>query len=521
MIKKLLWEYIKQNKIKSILCILALVVSILLSLTPAQLIRIITDDYLDRNNMAVLVILICAYVLSYVLYGLSNFLKNYLLLSFSQYYFAYVRKAMINHYSKIDYRLLTDVDIGTYEGYFGNDLNSLNSLFEDGIIDMISDLFKMVGILISLYMYSYIFGLIVTAILPLIILMTLFFQRRMLKAQKKVKSCDGNANEILFESIENIEQIKINKAYKYSKNRYETILNTNYKESQKSYFYDAIFSPIMQMIRCILIATIVLVSGLKPDIFNMTVGMIISSLSLISDLFSPIENIGMEIQTIQQSKWFTRFSLRRFNNNDEIKGYSIEIKSCSFKYEDKDVLSNFNLDIKEKDKILLKGESGKGKSTLMKLILGLLKPNEGDVTIGGKPSFLLNEEERNRLFSIVYQDPFFNGGTIYEEMTLLNDSISKESVFDALNKMGLSKIKDIDIKLNPNEYSSGELQLFNIARILLKDSSIICLDEMNSKIDSITNKQIISLINNLFKDKTIISINHFGESINNVKIVEL
>lgn len=223
MIKKLLWEYIKQNKIKSILCILALVVSILLSLTPAQLIRIITDDYLDRNNMAVLVILICAYVLSYVLYGLSNFLKNYLLLSFSQYYFAYVRKAMINHYSKIDYRLLTDVDIGTYEGYFGNDLNSLNSLFEDGIIDMISDLFKMVGILISLYMYSYIFGLIVTAILPLIILMTLFFQRRMLKAQKKVKSCDGNANEILFESIENIGQIKINKAYKYSKNRYETI----------------------------------------------------------------------------------------------------------------------------------------------------------------------------------------------------------------------------------------------------------------------------------------------------------
>lgn len=209
------------------------------------------------------------------------------------------------------------------------------------------------------------------------------------------------------------------------------------------------------------------------------------------------------------------------NNNDEIKGYSIEIKTCSFKYEDKDVLSNFNLDIKEKDKILLKGESGKGKSTLMKLILGLLKPNEGDVTIGGKPSFLLNEEERNRLFSIVYQDPFFNGGTIYEEMTLLNDSISKESVFDALNKVGLSKIKDIDIKLNPNEYSSGELQLFNIARILLKDSSIICLDEMNSKIDSITNKQIISLINNLFKDKTIISINHFGESINNVKIVEL
>lgn len=151
MIKKLLWEYIKQNKIKSILCILALVVSILLSLTPAQLIRIITDDYLDRNNMAVLVILICAYVLSYVLYGLSNFLKNYLLLSFSQYYFAYVRKAMINHYSRIDYRLLTDVDIGTYEGYFGNDLNSLNSLFEDGIIDMISDLFKMVGILISLF----------------------------------------------------------------------------------------------------------------------------------------------------------------------------------------------------------------------------------------------------------------------------------------------------------------------------------------------------------------------------------
>ena len=271
---------------------------------------------------------------------------------------------------------------------------------------------------------------------------------------------------------------KINKAYKYSKNRYETILNTNYKESQKSYFYDAIFSPIMQMIRCILIATIILVSGLKADIFNMTVGMIISSLSLISDLFSPIENIGMEIQTIQQSiasyqrlnKFFEYSEV--LNNNDEIKGYSIEIKSCSFKYEDKDVLSNFNLDIKEKDKILLKGESGKGKSTLMRLILGLLKPNEGDVTIGGKPSFLLNEKERNRLFSIVYQDPFFNGGTIYASPGLV--------ITSAMPLTACSKTSSTILNASREEVSGSMLAKSFSFGTMIMESTYFCISLMPS-----------------------------------------
>lgn len=94
-------------------------------------------------------------------------------------------------------------------------------------------------------------------------------------------------------------------------------------------------------------------------------------------------------------------------------------------------------------------------------------------------------------------------------------------VRDALNKVGLDYIKDIDIPLISNNYSSGELALFNIARVIVRNSKILFLDEMNSKIDPVTSKQIIELINEIAKDKTVISINHYGSILDNARIINV
>ena len=159
----------------------------------------------------------------------------------------------------------------------------------------------MLGIIVTLFIYSYLFGLIILCIMPLLILFTSFVRKKMMKAQLKTKSLEGNVNKNLLENVENIEQIKVNKAEDYVNVKYLNVLNNHFKTAQRSNFYDAIFSPVMQIVRNIVVVAILLISGFNHNIFGMSVGMIISAISLITDLFTPIEALGMEIQTIQKS----------------------------------------------------------------------------------------------------------------------------------------------------------------------------------------------------------------------------
>ena len=350
----------------------------------------------------------------------------------------------------------------------------------------------------------------------------------MMRAQLKTKSLEGNVNKVLLENVENIEQIKVNKAEDYSKEKYSLILQNHFKTAQTSNFYDAIFSPIMQIVRNIVVISILLISGFNHNIFGMSIGMIISSISLITDLFTPIEALGMEIQTIQKSlasvkriNQFFNYPIDEKMNLNSPSNINITFKNVSFGYKDKLVINSFNIKIDDKEKIVFKGPSGAGKSTLMKLAMGLIKPSSGEVLIGDIQAFDLSDEARRSLFSIVYQDPFFSDGSIYDEISLKDKKITKEKVREALNKVGLDYIDDLDETLISSNYSSGELALFNIARVIAKDTKIVFLDEMNSKIDPITAKKIINLINENTKDKIVISINHYGDILEGANVVNI
>ena len=271
-----------------------------------------------------------------------------------------------------------------------------------------------------------------------------------------------------------------------------------------------------------------IISGYDANIFGMSPGMIIASISLVTDLFTPIENLGMEIQTIQKSfasvkriNEFLAFEEMPKKEHIKINDNIIEFKDVSFSYDKNEVISDFNLKISSGEKLVLMGPSGSGKSTIMKLAMGILNPTKGSVTIGDAPLFMIDEAMRKELFAIVYQDPFFSGESIYNEIALNDNKISKEAVKEALGLVGLDYIDNLDMVLNPKEYSLGELSLFNIARVIVRNPKVIFLDEMNAKIDPITSKQIIELINKISKDKIVISINHYALNLENAKILKI
>ena len=353
----------------------------------------------------------------------------------------------------------------------------------------------------------------------------------MYSAQLDNRKLEGSINSLVLENIDNIATIKSFRILDKIKNKYNKVLNNHYKTNQKVNTYDSIFSPIMQIMKTAIIVFIICCSSINVSLFNMSIGMLVSSIDLITNLFSPIENIGMELQTIQNSfaaldRINAFFKLKEDDEKLQIKykeeDVILKFEDVSFSYDNKEnVIDHFNLELKNNQRIVLKGKSGSGKSTIFKLAYGLIKPTSGKVTINGIDTYLLPNEIKNKYFGIVYQDYFFSNGTIKDEITLLNNNISDEEIYKALNLVGLTRIKDINRKLEINDYSTGELSLFNIARVIVLDCKILFLDEMNAKIDNANAKNIINVIDKISKDKIVLSINHYGYLLDNSKIINL
>ena len=528
---KCITGYFKKHIFVFIFSILIVVLVTLLSLVPPQILRIIVDDVIPSKNKNTLLIVAIIYALMFIFIGIVDFLKEALLVIISQGVGKNIRLQMLKHVNRLSYVNFSKYDYGTLEAYFSNDVDEINTLITSGVISMTIDLFKMIGIVISIFIFSYLFGIITLLIIPFIVLFTLWVRKRMYKAQSLNRKLEGNVNNLVLENLDNIVTIKSFRIYDKIENKYDNVLRNHFKTNQRANTYDAVFSPIMQILKTILIVLIIILSTRFNNLFGVSVGVLVSMIDLITNLFTPIENLGMELQTIQKSfaaitriNEFFKLSLDDEKNlSCDIKNDIIlEFKDVSFSYDGvNNVLEHFNLVIKNEERLTLKGRSGSGKSTLFKLAYGLIKPTKGRVIINGVDSYLLNDETKRKIFGIVYQDYYFSGGTIKEELTLLNDNIDDDMIYNTLKLVGLDRIKDINVKLNINDYSTGELSLFNIARAIILDSRVLFLDEMNAKIDGVTAKKIIDVINKVSKNKMVLSINHYGDLIENSRILNL
>ena len=533
-------HYFKKHLGIFLLTLLTVILVTALTLIPPQLLRLIVDDIIPCSNKSKLLIYAIGYGACYLLMGLIVALKETLLVIISQGVGKALRLSMIQKIHTMSYLNFSQYDVGTLEAYFSNDVDSINTLITSGVISMVIDSVKMIGILVSIFIFSYLFGLLTLCVVPLITLFTLWVKKRMFKAQKLNRHLEGEVNNSVLEALDNIKTIKSFRLYDSIEAKYNTILKGHFKTNQEANNYDALFSPVMNVLKYGLIVLVIVLSSLSTSsgttLLGMTVGMVVSSIDLLSSLFSPIESLGMEIQTIQSSL----ASIKRINEffllpDDEAKdidhvpnldqGIILEFKDVTFSYEKPEahhnVLDHFNLRLSNHDHLTLKGLSGSGKSTLFKLAYGLIKPQNGHVTINGADTYRLSDQAKRSCFGIVYQDYFFSQGTIKEELTLLNPNISDTDVFNALNLVGLTRIQDIHVPLILTDYSTGELSLFNIARAILLDSRILFLDEMNAKIDQVSAHNVINIINNVSHDKLVLSINHYGDFIDDSQILNL
>lgn len=431
-------------------------------------------------------------------------------------------------------------DSGAIASRFVGDVDTVEELFTSGIISMFTDTCQLCGIFFVIFAKNRGLAILLLFVLPVVFFYTRHVQKCMLASQLNNRAAIAKAAGHVPETLRCIRTIHNLHKEMYMEEKYSEFLEDSYKAVDKTNFYDAVYSPVILISNALTIAIVMVLSSLKNGevqlFFGMSAGTAAAVISYITQVFTPLENIGMEIQTIQSAaagvhriNEFLDLPERKIaaehiaeNNLDPFFTYPIEFQNVTFRYEENDpnIFQGLSFSIKEGEHVTLTGRTGAGKSTIFKLLLGLYDPQEGQVLIQGQPASALSDSQRRKIISCVEQNFSLVPGTIRDQITLFDPAISNEQAQYAAQLTGLDEVighfpDGYDTPCRPDFFSQGQWQLISIARAVAANPRILLLDEITANLDADTEKNVLAALDRAGNGRTVLSISHrLYESLN-------
>ena len=408
-----------------------------------------------------------------------------------------------------------------------NDIETISSIFSQGLFVIISDLLKM-GVIMGVMFYkSWQLTLIVFSILPIILYATRVFQRAMKSAFEEVRAQVANLNSFVQERITGMKIVQIFTREKTEYREFKEINEKHKKAWVKTVWYNSIFFPIAEMASSVSIGLVVWYGGLNAAEGGIiTLGVIVAFIDFSQMLFRPLRQIADKFNTLQMGMVAARrvFDVLDTNSRiedtgtlllDEANG-AIEFKKVRFSYiENEEVIKGISFTVKQGETVAIVGATGAGKSTIINLLSRFYEIDSGEIFIN---NIAINDYTLKSLRShiaVVLQDVFLFADSIFNNITLNNDTISEEQVIKAAKEIGVHKF----INELPNNYhynvkergvmlSSGQRQLLAFLRAYLSSPSILVLDEATSSVDSYSEEMIQIATDKITKGRTSIIIAH-------------
>ena len=528
-----------QNLLLPIALIITVVGAVVTALVPPLILEKIVDELTAGNPMPI--VQAFSYFGVVALAGLLESTRESLLIVFGQKLTHGLRSQMCEKLSQLSADTLSKMDAGTIASRFVGDVDTLETLFTSGIISMFADACTMIGIYAVLWQKNRGLAITLLAILPLIALFTRHVQKKMLAAQMDSRKAAARMSGLVPETIHCIRMIHVFGKEGFMRKRYDRALQEGYAAMERTNFYDALYSPVILITDALVTGIVMLLSASSgPEVrmfFGMSVGTAVAVISYISRIFSPIESIGMEIQTIQEAlagakrvgeflelptrletsveageKVMTELGKASAGTDSPVACISLE--DVSFGYEEeKMVLEHLSFEIKTGEQVTMTGRTGAGKSTIFKLLLGLYRPQKGCVKIYGQDAYLLPDSIRRRLFGCVEQSFKRVPGTVLEQITLSDPMISREDAVEAAKLAGLHEViagmeQGYDTPCTDALFSQGQWQLLSIARAVAAKPSILLLDEITANLDVGTEQEVLYALRRAGENRTVVSISH-------------
>ncbi len=526
MVRNVIFDTVKKQKWLSLGIVVAVVGAVVATLIPPLILAKIVDTITAGTGVSVPFIVL--YFLMLALTGFLESAREGLLTVFGQKITHALRSRLMEKFVNLTADSINQQEPGTLVSRFVGDVDTVENLFTSGIISMFADACKIVSILVVIWFQNRGLTFVLLVILPLLFGFTRHVQKNMLAAQIANRKAVGRASAHVPETLHNIRTIHCLGKENYMEERYDQYIGESYQAMERTNFYDAVYSPVILILNAIVVAVVMLLSaGGNPEVlafFGMSAGTAVAVINYIFQIFGPVESLGMEIQTIQ----FALAGIHRINEFFELEEKEpleekeqkmqenlpfVELKNVTFGYDEHVVLDRLSFQVLDGDQVTLAGRTGAGKSTIMKLLLGLYKPQKGSVTIHGVPSSEIREKDRRKLFGYVEQSFHMVPGTVRDQITLYDKKISEKQVRAAAALTGLSGAiesleKGYDTVCTPELFSQGQWQLLSIARAAAAEPHLLLLDEITANLDAETEKEVLDALKRVSENRTVISISH-------------
>lgn len=541
-VKSVILETIKKQKMLSAGILTAVIGAVVAALIPPLILAKIIDTVTAGNEAAFSVILL--YFVLLALTGILEAAREGLLTVFGQKITHALRSSLMDKFVSLTADSVNKQEPGTLVSRFVGDVDTVENLFTSGIISMFADVCKIISILVVIWFQNRGLTLVLLVLLPFLFWFTRHVQKNMLAAQIENRKAVGRASGHVPETLHNIRTIHCLAKEAYMEERYDTYIGESYAAMERTHFYDAVYSPVILILNAVVVAVVMLLSASGNHtvltFFGMSAGTAVAVINYISQIFSPVESLGMEIQTIQSAiagihriNEFFALEEKQIVEKDSgtaaeecveqmAGGHSenktadvpfVEFRDVTFGYDEHVVLDHLNLKVMDAEQVTLAGRTGAGKSTILKLLLGLYEPQGGEVLIHGRPAVTVREEEKRKLFGYVEQTFHMVPGTVRDQITLYDETIPADRVKAVAELTGLDDVIEssengYDTKCTPELFSQGQWQLLSIARAAVAEPQMLLFDEITANLDAETEKAVLLALKRVAKDRTVISISH-------------
>lgn len=505
--------------------------AVITALYPPLVLGKIVDTLTTGSQLPVYLVFL--YMAFTVITGLMEATREGLLTIFGQKITHALRSGLMEHFVRLSADSLNKQEPGAVVSRFVGDVDTVENLFTSGIVSMFADACKIISILVVIWFSNKGLATVLIVLLPFLFWFTRHIQKNMLDAQLKNRRAVSRASGHVPETLHNIRTIHNLGKEKYMEKRYDEYISDSYKAMEKTNFYDAVYSPVILILNAVVVAVVMLFSASGNakvlTLFGMSAGIAVAVINYISQIFSPVESLGMEIQTIQSAVAGVRrinefFELPVLDNNEELQTEKtfdskndtpyVQFKDVTFGYEaDHTVIADKTFVVNRGEQVTLSGRTGAGKSTIFKLLLGLYKPQKGSILINDMNSAAIPDNRKRKIFGYVEQSFHMVPGTIKDQITLYDKSISDEAVIKAAKLTGLHDTimnfeNRYDTQCTQELFSQGQWQLLSIARATAANPELLLLDEITANLDANTERDVLTALKGVSENRTVISISH-------------
>ncbi len=511
----------------SLSILLAIVLAPLATLQP-YLINVIVDEYIIVPNPDGLVkmcllfagILLLSGVLQYTFIFMTNLLGHSVIKDLRVTVFNKITSLRISYFDKTPIGNLTTRNI--------NDIETIKTVFSEGVITIAADLLSIVVVIAVMFYTSPLLTLICLLTIPLIMVATWIFKQKVKVSYQKVRTQISRLNAFLQERITGMSVVQIFNAEDQEREKFK-VINREYTQANlNAILYYAVFFPVVEIIAAIALGLMVWWGAQHVLTGAVTMGALIAFPVYVNMLFRPMRFLADKFNTLQMAM-VAGDRIFKILDSDQTMYESpdavvseapfrgvVEFDKVSFAYDGvNDVLKDISLNIPAGETLAIVGSTGSGKSTIINLLNRFYDIQRGSILIDGKEIRDYQIDDLRQKIAIVLQDVFLFSGTVWENISLHNDTISREKILEASKIIGAHPFiealpggYDYIIAERGGNLSMGQRQLISFVRALVYDPEILILDEATSSIDTETESIIQYAIEKLIEKRTSIIIAH-------------